>query len=335
MIKALYEFIGITAQPSPPIQSPTDIHKLYKLPELSDSPSSTQGPAQDPIPAQGLLTAQDPATFTTINIPKDVLPTETATEIATETATETPTSTPTSTPQQPQPPVNLKYQTIENKYNINTTTSISDSIQSETSPFISSEMYNYLVNKNQLDNNIQKGGGNKQKGGALDESSTSNTSDSSTNMMRKCKNCKQPVKAEKGQKGKGKPIKVNKSKGKPEVKPEVKPEETKPVETKPVETKPSDTDSDYDSEDNNDDDDDDDDDNRIPNIVNDRKNMIGKETTFTSKNKGSNSDVLSYISSPGNSNSEELSGGSISNNNDYLPPSSINTTDINMISESS
>ena len=70
---------------------------------------------------------------------------------------------------------------------------------------------------------------------------------------------------------------------------------------------------------------------------------------YKSKSSFNNStDNLSYISSAGNSanstnsansansaNSEELSGGSISNNNDYLPPSSINTTDINMISESS
>ena len=40
-----------------------------------------------------------------------------------------------------------KYKSTPIQANYNTTTSINDSAQSETSPFISSEMYNYLVNK--------------------------------------------------------------------------------------------------------------------------------------------------------------------------------------------
>lgn len=49
-----------------------------------------------------------------------------------------------------------KYKSTPIQANYNTTTSINDSAQSETSPFISSEMYNYLVNKNQPNDNIQK-----------------------------------------------------------------------------------------------------------------------------------------------------------------------------------
>ena len=87
-------------------------------------------------------------------------------------------------------PISLKYQSKENNYNINTTTTVSESSQSETSPFISSEMYNYLVNKNQLGDTIQKGGAGK-----LDESSTSSTSESSENTMSDCKICKKKERA--------------------------------------------------------------------------------------------------------------------------------------------
>jgi hypothetical protein len=173
-----------------------------------------------------------------------------------------------------------KYQSKSSSDDLNTTTSVENKIMnsgelSDTSPFISSEMYNYLVNKNQL------GGNNKQKGGAKldDDSSTSSTSSSSDDDSDSDK-------------------KKNKAKGK-----------------KKHETSES-----------------------------------------NSKSESENSD-LSYVSSPGETEksedsedseeseqsnnsedsdqSEELSGGSISNNNEDLPPSSINTSDINMISESS
>jgi hypothetical protein len=162
-----------------------------------------------------------------------------------------------------------KYQSQPGSTDLNTTTSIDNRNMnsgelSDTSPFISSEMYNYLVNKNQL------GGSNKQKGGAKldDDSSTSSTSSS------------------------------------------------------------SDDDSDSESE--------------------KKKGKKKQESSESKEESESENSDLSYVSSPGEtekseseksesekSESEELSGGSISNNNEDLPPSSINTSDINMISESS
>lgn len=130
---------------------------------------------------------------------------------------------------------------------------------SDTSPFISSDMYNYLLNKNQISNG--------QKGGAKldDDSSTSSTSSSSSD------------------------------------------------------SEESETEK--------------------------KKNKKSKSESEKSESESENNDSdLSYVSSPGNtdksekSESEEeseLSGGSISNNNEDLPPSSINTSDINMVSESS
>ena len=301
-------------------------------------------------------------------------------------------------------PISLKYQSKENNYNINTTTTISESNQSETSPFISSEMYNYLVNKNQLGDTIQKGGASK-----LDESSTSSTSESSENIMTDCKTCgnkkkkdtKEVLRAKiaKPEQKAGKPTKPKPKSTKPKpTKPKsTKPKPTKPKSTKPKPTKPTkpkptsdsnqisdeneDTDGDKDIEESdgtnrnesideskgtnrNDGTDESEDTDRDKDIeesdgtdesedTDEDKDIEESEVsaddeanTFQSKQNsskyrknytGNNSDVLSYISSPSNSNnnnSSELSGGSISNNNDYVPPSSINTTDINMVSES-
>jgi hypothetical protein len=152
-----------------------------------------------------------------------------------------------------------KYQTTNVSNNLTSSANINvDNNLSDTSPFISSEMYNYLLNKN----NIQSGG-NKQKGGAElgDDSSTSSTSSSSNSSSSSSDN---------------------------------------------------------------------------------KKSKNKKSKKEESESEGNDSE-LSYVSSPGESeNSEsksatesEMSGGSISNDNNDIPPSSINTSDINMISESS
>jgi len=211
-------------------------------------------------------------------------------------------------------------QSISNEFNTTTSLDNKNSLElSETSPFISSEMYNYLVKKNELNGN------NNQKGGALnddvlnDDSSTSETSESDSD------------------------YKSDKPK-----KPESKKPESKKPESKKSKSKKPDSDSDYLSNseedepkpksDEPDSDEPESDEREYNSKYNSKYNSNSSEL---SKDSVSNNDNLSYISSPGNSlnstdsNSEKLSGGSISNNNDYIPPSSINTSDINMISEAS
>ncbi len=142
---------------------------------------------------------------------------------------------------------------------------------SDTSPFISSDMYNYLLNKNQISSNGQKGGAKLD-----DDSSTSSTSSSESEESEsdKKKNKKSKSESEKSES---------------------------------------------------------------------EKSESEKSESEKSESENNDSD-LSYVSSPGNSDKSEkseseedseLSGGSISNNNEDLPPSSINTSDINMVSESS
>ena len=224
-----------------------------------------------------------------------------------------------------------KYKSTPYLANYNTTTSINESAQSETSPFISSEMYNYIVNKNKPDNNIQKGGGKS------DESSASSTSSSSYN-IRDCKNCRNKIKNEKVAKTK----KASEAKGAKEVKGEKVEKALEKLPKKASKKAPKKAPEKIESQASDDgiskDDEADDDDDTVSNASESEPTQFGNK--YKSKSSFNNStDNLSYISSAGNSansaNSEELSGGSISNNNDYLPPSSINTTDINMISESS
>ena len=172
-----------------------------------------------------------------------------------------------------------KYQSKSMNEEENTTTSVGANMNaddlSDTSPFISSDMYNYLMNKNQS-------GGSKQKGGAKldDDSSTSSTSSSSDSEDDSDSNNSESEKP----KGKNKKEKESEEQS--------------------------------------------------------------EEQSSEELSGGSDNSDLSYVSSPAdsdnndssqssNNSSEELSGGSISNNNDDLPPSSINTSDINMISESS
>jgi hypothetical protein len=229
---------------------------------------------------------------------------------------------------------------------INTTTSLDNKNShelSETSPFISSEMYNYLVKKNQLDGN------NNQKGGALndnvltDDSSTSETSESSesesesdSDKPKKQKSKKQKSKKHKSEKPEhdsdylsnseeDEPESEEPESEEPESEePESEEPESKKPESKKSKSKKSKSKKPKSKEYNS--------------KYNSKYNSNSEEL---SKDSVSNNDNLSYVSSPGNSlnstysNSENLSGGSISNNNEYVPPSSINTSDINMISEAS
>jgi hypothetical protein len=230
-------------------------------------------------------------------------------------------------------------QLISNEFNTTTSLDNKNSVElSETSPFISSEMYNYLVKKNQLSDN------NNQKGGALnddilnDDSSTSETSESDSDSDYKSDKPK---------------TKKDKSKKPESKKPESKKPESKKPESKKSKSKKPEPDSDYLSNSEEDEPkpksdkhDSDEPDSNEPESdereYNSKYNSkYNSNSSELSKDSVSNNDNLSYVSSPGNSlnstdsNSEKLSGGSISNNNDYIPPSSINTSDINMISEAS
>jgi len=227
-------------------------------------------------------------------------------------------------------------QLISNEFNTTTSLDNKNSLElSETSPFISSEMYNYLVKKNQLSDN-----NNNQKGGALnddilnDDSSTSETSESDSDSDYKSDKPK---------------TKKDKSKKPESKKPESKKPESKKPESKKPESKKPEPDSDYLSNSEKDEpkpksdepDSDEPDSNEPESDEREYNSKYNSNSSELSKDSVSNNDNLSYVSSPGNSlnstdsNSEKLSGGSISNNNDYIPPSSINTSDINMISEAS
>lgn len=157
---------------------------------------------------------------------------------------------------------------IFNKYQIAPQNTKSASELSDTSPFISSEMYNYLMTKNNI--NQQDGGAwgkkGKQHGGAIEEdSSTSSTSSSGDSPRAKPK-------------GKGK--------------------------------KESSSDS-------------------------DSGTMSGgsDNLSYISSSAHTNSD--SYESEDSGNNTTQSGGDSVPNENGEVPPSSINTSDINMISESS
>lgn len=136
---------------------------------------------------------------------------------------------------------------------------------SETSPFISSDMYNYLMNKNNTQSGgAKKGKGKKHRGGAIvEDSSTSSTSSSSD-------------------------MKSSDSERKPKGK----------------------------------------------KVHNGKSRKVSEDLT----------DNLSYISSSAHTSedgsetaSSAQSGGNstVSNGNDDIPPSSINTSDINMVTENS
>jgi hypothetical protein len=171
---------------------------------------------------------------------------------------------------------------IFNKYQVVSTPQQNGSELSDTSPFISSEMYKYLMNKTQVDE-VKVGGGLKQKGGAVEEdSSTSSTSSSEEIGSKNKQHEKKNKKNNKKQHSKEK----------------------------------------EDSE----------------------KEDSEKEDSEEESMTGGASDNLSYVSSSahessaGNSNestSQQNTTESVSNANNQIPPSSINTSDINMISESS
>ena len=159
---------------------------------------------------------------------------------------------------------------IFNKYQVTSQNTNNASELSDTSPFISSEMYNYLMTKNNI--NGQNGGAwgkkGKQHGGAIEEdSSTSSTSSSGDSPQNKPK-------------GKGK--------------------------------KEASSDS-------------------------DSGTMSGgsDNLSYVSSSAHTDSDSGSYESEDSGANTTQSGGDSVPNENGDIPPSSINTSDINMISESS
>lgn len=154
-----------------------------------------------------------------------------------------------------------KYQTIINNTNVPKEPKENSSELSDTSPFISSEMYNFLINKSSSPKK-QVGGATKMEG---DDSSTSSTSSSSETLNKKKTTDKKP----KNKTSKNSDLEYVSSSAHTE---------------------------DHTSDENND-------------STNENEISSNENTTQT--------------------------GGSISNNNEDLPPSSINTSDINMITESS
>ena len=163
---------------------------------------------------------------------------------------------------------------IFNKYQSVPQNTKSASELSDTSPFISSEMYNYLMTKNNI--NQQDGGawgkGNggkgKQHGGAIEEdSSTSSTSSSNDSPSAKPKG-----------KGKGKKDSSSES---------------------------------------------------------DSGTMSGGSDNLSYISSSAHTDSGSYESEESGNNTTQSGGDSVPNENGEVPPSSINTSDINMISESS
>jgi hypothetical protein len=188
----------------------------------------------------------------------------------------------------------LDIEKIFNKYQVVPEIQKNESELSDTSPFISSEMYKYLMNKNQL-NDVKVGGQLKQNGGAIDEdSSTSSTSSSE----------------EIGSKGKH-----NDKASKKHKKETHKKQNNETKESEESEVEDSDLESSGGASDN-----------------------LSYVSSSAHEGEASENSSNSQEESKENSNestSESKSTQSVSNGNNEIPPSSINTSDINMISESS
>jgi hypothetical protein len=191
----------------------------------------------------------------------------------------------------------LDIEKIFNKYQVVPEIQKNGSELSDTSPFISSEMYKYLMNKNQL-NDVKVGGQLKQNGGAIDEdSSTSSTSSSE----------------EIGSKGKHNDKASKKHKKETHKKQNNETKESEESEENEVED--SDLESSGGASDN-----------------------LSYVSSSAHEGEASENSSNSQEESKENSNestSESKSTQSVSNGNNEIPPSSINTSDINMISESS
>ena len=158
-----------------------------------------------------------------------------------------------------------KYQFLNN----NNENKISNEL-SDTSPFISSDMYNYLMNKNKEQPN--------QTGGAIKEdSSTSSTSDSSPESESKSNENKKHINKKQNEEPSSKTLSSSES----------------------------------------------------------EKNGDNLSYVSSSAHTEKNSDSDSESSKSNNQSTTQSGGNSVSNDNNDLPPSSINTSDINMISESS
>lgn len=178
---------------------------------------------------------------------------------------------------------NFEIEKIFNKYQVTLGSQKNGSELSDTSPFISSEMYKYLMNKNQIDE-VKVGGGLKQKGGAVDEDSSTSSTSSSEAM---------------GSKGKHND-KENKKKNKKQNKEST--EASVEIDTESVEP------------------------------VSDGLSYVSSSAHTEDKASEKSSAKSSEES---NKTTSEKSDESVSNNNNQVPPSSINTSDINMITESS
>jgi hypothetical protein len=190
---------------------------------------------------------------------------------------------------------------------------LSDSFDSNSSPFITSEMYNYIINNYKTESKKLKGGGQKnQKGGDdmedLDNSSTSSTSSASSmsediSSESKKKNNNKKIKHDKKNK---KESKKNKKAPKKESDSEIKSPQDSEQDSEQVSEQDSEQDSEQNSEPKSESDSDSD-----------------KELTGGSD--------LSYESSTAHTGGNYTE--TISNENISIKSSSIHTSDINMISE--
>lgn len=188
----------------------------------------------------------------------------------------------------------LDIEKIFNKYQVVPGNQKNGSELSDTSPFISSEMYKYLMNKNQI-NEVKVGGGLKQKGGAIEEDSSTSSTSSSEEIGTKGKHNNKEHKKQK------------KESRKKEGEKEEEKEEEHEVEESDLESSGG---------------------------ASDNLSYISSSAHEGEDSEKSSNPQQSEENS-NESTSELNSTESVSNGNNQIPPSSINTSDINMISESS
>ena len=194
----------------------------------------------------------------------------------------------------------LDIEKIFNKYQVVSGNQKDGSELSDTSPFISSEMYKYLMNKNQI-NEVKVGGGLKQKGGAIEEDSSTSSTSSSEEIGTKGKHNNKEHKKQKKEAHKKEGEKAE-DKGEEEAKEE---EEEEEVEESELESSGG---------------------------ASDNLSYISSSAHEGEDSEKSSNPQQSEENS-NESTSEVNSTESVSNGNNQIPPSSINTSDINMISE--
>jgi len=200
----------------------------------------------------------------------------------------------------------LDIEKIFNKYQVIPEIQKNGSELSDTSPFISSEMYKYLMNKNQL-NEVKVGGGLKQNGGAVEEDSSTSSTSSSEDV---------------GSKGKHHDNKASKK-------------HKKEVHKKHHEESEDSGKSEESGEHREDEEHEEDSDLESSGGASDNLSYISSSAHEGEASENSSNSNEESQENSNESTSASNSSQSVSNGNNEIPPSSINTSDINMISESS